>query len=157
MSSVVTQTGKRFAIIRLIAGFAVYLLTQNSSTYIGYIFSFSNLQFGTRFAGQSSEIKRMRNRDIIIRLKQMGYTPAHVIGERTIVPLAHKVPHKKDWADFLNIWHNIVWKANSGRYGITINVDRQGRPVMPTFDTRQWKSDGLDWSERVQVGEITRG
>lgn len=92
----------------------------------------------------------MKTKDIIIRLKQMGYVGAE-FGDRTIVNITSKVPKKKDWPDMLAIWHIIVCRTRAGKYGITMQVDRMGRPCSPTFDSKQWRTDGRERSSYIEL------
>ena len=90
----------------------------------------------------------MRTRDIIQRLKKSGYE-GNQTGNRVMVNLTSKGIKKGDTADILNLWHHIVCKAVAGRYGITLNIDRRGRPIYPTFDAKQWNTNGLEKSTDV--------
>ena len=52
----------------------------------------------------------MKTKDIITRLKGMGYTGTE-FGDRTLVNIASKVPKKKDWPNMLAVCHVIVCKV----------------------------------------------
>lgn len=80
----------------------------------------------------------------------MGYIGVE-LGDRTLVNITLKVPRKKDWPSMLAIWHVIVCKVRAGKYGITLNGDRMGRPVCPTFDTKQWRTDGRERGKNVEL------